>query len=190
MKIFAGVSETILNGTETSLVAHVERALQSGIAAKEKKVAFATAPKTGEEHMSFYSTQNAIKKVAGNTKFDAIIAALADLGGDYRENATIVMNYLDYVGIIKELSNGNTSLFGVQPEQILGKPVVFIDAATEPIIGDFSYSHLNYEPGTLYERDKDVKAGIELFVITAYFDHRIKLSSAFRIAEVKAGPVT
>ena len=59
LKVFAGVSETVLNGTDTNLVAHVERALQSGVAAKEKKVAFATSPASGEEHMSFYSTQNA-----------------------------------------------------------------------------------------------------------------------------------
>lgn len=59
LKVFAGVSETVLNGTDTNLVSHVERALQSGVAAKEKKVAFATSPASGEEHMSFYSTQNA-----------------------------------------------------------------------------------------------------------------------------------
>ena len=62
-KVFACVSETVLNGSDANLVQHVERALQSGVAAKEKKVAFATTPKVGEEHMSFYSTQNAIVKV-------------------------------------------------------------------------------------------------------------------------------
>lgn len=190
LKVFAGVSETILNGTDTNLVSHVERALQSGVAAKEKKVAFATSPASGEEHMSFYSTQNAIKKVAGKTKFEAILLALADLAEDYRENATIVMSYLDYISIIKDLSNGSTSLFGVQPEQVLGKPVVFIDAAKQPIVGDFSYSHFNYDIGILYERDKDVKTGIENFVLTAWFDHRIKLHSAFRIAEVSSGTPT
>ena len=190
LKVFAGVSETILNGTDTNLVSHVERSLQSGVAAKEKKVAFATSPASGEEHMSFYSTQNAIKKVAGKTKFEAILLALADLAEDYRENATIVMSYLDYISIIKDLSNGSTSLFGVQPEQVLGKPVVFIDAAKQPIVGDFSYSHFNYDIGILYERDKDVKTGIENFVLTAWFDHRIKLHSAFRIAEVSSSAPT
>lgn len=126
----------------------------------------------------------------GKTKFEAILLALADLAEDYRENATIVMSYLDYISIIKDLSNGSTSLFGVQPEQVLGKPVVFIDAAKQPIVGDFSYSHFNYDIGILYERDKDVKTGIENFVLTAWFDHRIKLHSAFRIAEVSSGAPT
>lgn len=55
-KVFAGVSETVLNGTDTALVGHVENALKSGVAAKEKKVAFTKTPKTGEQHMSFYRT--------------------------------------------------------------------------------------------------------------------------------------
>lgn len=188
-KVFAGISETILQGTHTNLVSHVENSLQSGVAAKERKVAFATTPKTGEEHMSFYSTQNAIKKVEGENLYQAIRKAIADLHEDYRENATIVMRYQDYSDIIEVLANGNATLYSAQPEQILGKPVVFSDAAVDPIVGDFSYSHFNYDIGTtLYERDKDVKTGIEQFVVTAWFDHQIKLKSAFRIAKVVSTP--
>lgn len=40
----------------------------------------------------------------------------------------------------------------------------------------------------IYDRDKDVKTGIELFVLTAWVDHKIKLKSAFRIAEVQTTP--
>lgn len=47
-KVFTGISETILLGTNTNLVTTVEANLQSGVAAKERKVAFATTPKTGE----------------------------------------------------------------------------------------------------------------------------------------------
>ncbi|TPE68026.1 phage major capsid protein [Halalkalibacterium halodurans] len=183
-KVFAGISETVLNGTHTTLVSHVERALQSGVAAKEKKVAFATTPKTGEEHMSFYSTETGIKVVNGENKYKAIKAALADLHEDYRENAEIVMTYQDYSDIIEFLSNGSATLYSAQPEQILGKPVTFSDSAVDPVVGDFSYSHFNYDLSVLYDRDKDVKTGIEQFVITAWFDHQIKLKSAFRIARV------
>lgn len=181
-KVFAGVSETVLNGTEANLVAKVEQALQSGVAAKEKKVAFATTPKTGEEHMSFYAS--GIKEVTDEDLYKAIKAAIADLHEDYRENAKIVMTYQDYSNIIETLANGNATLYTAQPEQILGKPVVFCDAAVYPIIGDFSYSHFNYDLNALYETDKDVKTGVQAFVVTAWFDHQIKLKSAFRIAKV------
>ncbi|MFS1511748.1 phage major capsid protein [Chengkuizengella sp. SCS-71B] len=181
-KVLAGVSETVLNGTDTNLVSNVEMSLQSGVAAKEKKVAFATTPKAGEEHMSFYGV-SIIEKEAGNM-YEAITDAIADLHEDYRENATIVMRYQDYKNIIKELANGSATLFAAQPEQVLGKPVVFCDSAIHPVVGDFNYSHFNYDLDALYDRDKDVKTGIEQFVVTAWFDHQIKLKSAFRIAKI------
>lgn len=187
-KVLAGVSETVINGSDANLVGHVENALKSGVAAKEKKVAFTKTPKAGEEHMSFYSTQNGIKKVSGATKLKAIKNAIADLHEDYRENAKVVMTYKDYLDIIEDLANGNASLYAAQPEQILGKPAIFADGATDPIVGDLSYSHFNYDIGELFERDKDIKTGIEQFVVTAWFDHRIKLKSAFRIAEVTPAP--
>lgn len=187
-KVFAGISETVLNGSDVNLVTHVDNALRSGLAAKEKKVQLATTPATGEEHMSFYSTQNAIVEVTGSTTFNAIKKALAALHEDYRENASIVMSYADYLDMIETLSNGVNSFFGIQPETIFGKKIIFADGATKPIVGDFSYSHINYDLDLLYDRDKDVKTGVELFVITAWIDHRIKLASAFRIAEVVPTP--
>lgn len=189
-KVFVPISETVLNGTNTNLVATVDRALESGLAAKEKKIAFATSPATGEEHMSFYSTQNAIKKVSGENLYKAIKAAIADLHEDFRENATITMRYQDYLDIIEFLANGNATLYSAQPEQVLGKPVEFVDAAVNPVVGNFQYSHFNYDLAMLRDRDKDVKTGVELFVLTAWIDHQIKLKSAFRIAEVQAAAPT
>jgi len=187
-KVFAQLSETILNGSDIDLTRHVDNALASGVAAKERKVAFATTPKVGEESMSFYSTQNAIKQVDGADAYAAIKAAIADLHEDYRDNAKIVMSYGDYSAIIEKLNNGTANLHTAAPEQILGKPVIFSDAAVKPIVGDFSYSHFNYDLKVLFDRDKEVKTGMELFVITAWLDHKIKLKSAFRIANVVATP--
>ncbi|MCD3211114.1 phage major capsid protein [Clostridium botulinum C/D] len=187
-KVFAPVSETILRGTNTNIVQTVETALESGLAAKERKVAFASSPKSGEEHMSFYSTQNKIKTVEGANKFKAIKAAIADLHEDYRENAKIVMTYADYMDIVETLANGNATLYTAQPEQVLGKPSIFCDSAKDPIVGDFRFSHFNYDLDMLYERDKDIKTGMECFVLTAWFDHQIKLKSAFRIAKSKNSP--
>lgn len=184
-KVFAPVSETVLRGTNVNLVQSVERALESGLAAKEKKVAFTKSPKSDEEHMSFYQTgSTAIKVVEGANIYEAIVNALADLHEDYRENARIVMNYADYTKVVSFLNNGNSTYFAAPPETVWGKTVKFIDAATDPIVGDFSYSHFNYDLDVLFERDKNVRTGIEDFVLTAYVDHQIKLKSAFRIAKV------
>ena len=183
-KVFTGISETILLGTNTILVSTVESNLQSGVAAKERKVAFAETPKTGEEHMSFYDkTVVNIKEVTGADMYEAITEAVADLHEDYRENAKIMMRFTDYLKIIKTLANGSATLYTAQPEQVLGKPVIFTDAAVTPVVGDFSYSHFNYDISATYEQDKDVKTGINLFVVTAWFDHQIKLASAFRLAK-------
>lgn len=84
-KVMAKISETILAATDTDLVATVERALQSGLAAKEKKVSFAVTPKQGEEEMSFYAA--GIKQVTAEDKYKAIKKAIADLPEDFRENA-------------------------------------------------------------------------------------------------------
>lgn len=187
-KVFSSLSETILLGTNTNLVQTVEAALESGLAKKEKVIAFTTTPKAGEEHMSFYSEQNAIKVIEGDDLFKAIKAALADLEDDYSENATIVMTKKDYYDMIETLANNNATLYMAQPEQILGAPVVFCDMAIYPVVGDFRYSHFNYDLNMLYDRDKNVRTGMEDFVLTVWIDHQIKLKSAFRIAKKKITP--
>lgn len=192
VKIIAEVSETVLNGSDADLVTHVDGALESGVAVKERKVAFATTPKAGEEHMSFYRTgtaqQPALKVVEGADLFEAITGAIADLHEDYRENAEVYMRYADYLKILKTLANGSTTLYAAPPEQIIGKPVIFTDAAVKPVVGDFDFSHFNYDLNALYDTDKNIKTGMHQFVVTAWMDHQIKLASAFRIVEVTATP--
>ncbi|HBH3652743.1 TPA: phage major capsid protein [Clostridioides difficile] len=188
-KVFCDITETVLKGTETNLVQVVDAGLQSGLAKKEKKVAFESNNPT---EMSFYkkSTESGnpflIKAIEGDTLFEAIINCLADLEDDYSENASVVMRKVDYFKIIKTLANGNASLYTAQPEQVLGVPVIYCDLATIPVVGDFRYSHFNYDLEMFYDRDKNVKTGIESFVLTAYLDHKIKMKSAFRLATVKS----
>lgn len=188
-KVFVDVSETVLLGTDTNLVGVVDSGLESGLAKKEKKVAFAENPAAANKHMSFYAktdTAYDIKAVEGDDLFAAILNALADLEEDYRDNAKVVMRFADYLTILQKLANNSATLYGVQPEQVIGKPVIFCDLATVPVVGDFSYSHYNYDIGMQYERDKNVKTGMESFVLTAWFDHQIKMKAAFRLAAVKA----
>lgn len=184
VKIFCEVSETILRGSDADLTSYVNRGLTSGLAAKEKKVAFAVSAAAGEEHMSFYDSSVGIKEIESNTMLSGIRKAIADLEDDYLENASVCMRRADYLDMITELANGNATLYNAPPENILGVPVFFCDKAVQPIVGDFSYSHWNYAPGMSYESDKDVKTGLNVFVLTAWLDHQIKLASAFRIVKV------
>lgn len=190
-KVFCDITETILHGTKTNLVQVVEASLQSGLAKKEKKVAFEASNPT---EMSFYyknatnpnseTNDYVIKKVEGADMYNAIIAALADLEDDYAANATVVMRKIDYFNMLRTLAGTSGALYAAQPEQILGAKVQFCDLATIPVVGDYRYSHYNYDLDMLYDRDKNVKTGLESFVLTAWIDHKIKLKSAFRLAIV------
>lgn len=178
-KVFCDVSETMLLGSDINLVSEVEAGLDSAIQTKEKKQLFGTNLGTSEKHMSFYEKDNSnytIPSVTGETKYLAIKKAIADLGEDYRENAHIIMTYADYLDIIEALANGNSTLFMAQPEQILGKPVIFVDAATIPIVGDLSYLQINYHPETISDSDKNVKTGMNTFALTAWYDIQFRFS--------------
>ena len=184
-KVFCDITETVLNGTNTNLMAVVNAGLQSGLAKKEKKVAFAPAESATE--MSFYHQTGSkydIKEVEGASLFEAIVNALADLEDDYAANAKVVMKKADYYSIITSLANNSTALYAAQPEQVIGAPVIFCDMATIPVVGDFKYSHFNYDLNMLYDTDKNVKTGLNSFVLTAWIDHKIKMKSAFRLAKV------
>ena len=184
-KVFCDITETVLNGTNTNLMAVVNAGLQSGLAKKEKKVAFAPAESATE--MSFYHQTGSkydIKEVEGASLFEAIVNALADLEDDYAANAKVVMKKADYYSIITSLANNSTALYAAQPEQVIGAPVIFCDIATIPVVGDFKYSHFNYDLNMLYDTDKNVKTGLNSFVLTAWIDHKIKMKSAFRLAKV------
>lgn len=184
-KVFCDVSETMLLGSDINLVSEVEAGLDSAIQTKEKKQLFGTNLGANEKHMSFYEKDNSnytIPSVTAETKYLAIKKAIADLGEDYRENAHIIMTYADYLEIIEALANGNSTLFMAQPEQILGKPVIFVDAATIPIVGDLSYLQINYHPETISDSDKNVKTGMNTFALTAWYDIAFRLRSAFRLA--------
>lgn len=183
-KVFAAVSDTVIHGSDIDLVNWVENALRSGLADKERKDAFALSPKNSIEHMSFYNA--GVKEVSGEDIYEAIVNAIADLHEDYRSNATIYMRYIDYVKIIKILSNGTTNFFDTPAEKVFGKPVVFTDSAVNPVVGDFNYFGINYD-NTTFDTDKDVKKGEYLFVLTAWYDQQRTLDSAFRIAKVDGG---
>ena len=199
-KVKVRISDTVLHGSDVDLVTYVENALRSGLAAKERKEAFAEGD--GLDLNSFYeddgevSPEYLITAVTGEDMYSAITNALADLHEDFRESAAVCMRYADYVTMLKDLSNNSVPLYGKQPEEIIGAPVFFCDAAYitvndakvgVPIVGDFRYFHINYDPDTIYDSDKDVDSGDYKWVLTAWFDLKFKLRSAFRLAVVDEG---
>ena len=183
-KIVATVKDTVLHGTPTNLVNTIENALKSGLAMKEKLNAFSTTADAPLQHMSFYM-KDGIVAIPGDNIIDAIIKALGDLPDAYSENASVVMRKSDYFAAIQKLANSSATLWGMKPEDVIGYPVIFNDKAIVPVIGDFRYARLNYDIGTIFETDKDGKAGEYYFILTAWGDHQIKLASAFRTAHVR-----
>ena len=184
-RVFADITDAILRGTNTNLVSYVENALRSGMAKKEKKIAFEEG--TSNADTSFYNKTSSnydIKAISKPTLYAAIKGALADLEDDYADRAQIVMRRSDYYDIIETLANGNATLYQAQPESVLGAPVTFCDLATVPVVGDFSYSHYNYDLDVTYESDKNIRTGVTSFVLTGYLDHKIKMKSTFRLAVV------
>ena len=194
-KVSATIKDTVLHGTDLDVVSTVEGALRSALAKREKHFAFlptsSCVSDSTHKHMSFYNgtiadgvTTYEITAVEGATMYAAIVAALADLADDYAANAKVVMKKADYYAMIQSLANDSEALFGSKPASILGYPVVFCDAATIPVVGDFRYYGINYDIGTIYETDKDAKKGEYYFVVTAWGDQQIRLKSAFRLALV------
>ena len=190
LKVRAGISDTVLLGTDTGLVDYVNNALASALQLKERNMALGTSNPTGMEHMSFYDTTTVkIKKVSGKDLFHAIRKALADLDDAFQDNAQVLMTRNDYYEMLDGLANNSATLYQAQPESILGAPVVFTSAATTPVVGDLSFAQLNYEiSSSLYEQYKDYQKGMNYFQLTAWFDHQIKLASAFRLATVDSTP--
>lgn len=199
-KVFCAIPETVYRGTDVNLMEVVNAALQSGFAKKEKamvleKVVAAAGTNNADAPVSFYteigtaaygdkSNTSAIKKVTGATMYEAIINGICDLEEDYAQDAVLVMRKVDYFKMIKELVNQNATLFGAKPEEVLGIPVKFIDACETPILGDFKYSHYNYDLSMEYDSDKEILTGVRRFVVTAWVDHRITMKSAFRLLTV------
>ena len=184
-RVYADITDAVLRGSNVNLVGYVENALRSGMAKKEKKLAFAVG--TTNPETSFYNKTGSnydITAITKESKYLAIKAALADLEDDYADKAKIVMRRSDYFDIIEALANGNATLYQAQPESVLGAPVTFCDLATVPVVGDFSYSHYNYDLDVTYESDKNIRTGVTSFVLTGYLDHKIKMKSAFRLAVV------
>ena len=199
-KVFCAIPETVYRGTDVNLMEVVNAALQSGFAKKEKamvleKVVAAAGTNNADAPVSFYTeigtaeygnvaNKKAIKEVEGETMYDAIINGICDLEEDYAQDAVLVMRKVDYFKMIKELVNQNATLFGAKPEEVLGIPVKFIDACETPILGDFKYSHYNYDLSMEYDSDKEILTGVRRFVVTAWVDHRITMKSAFRLLTV------
>lgn len=184
VKVKAKVSDTVVHGTELDLVTEIENALRDGLATNELNRLFTATPAVGYEDMSFYSSANGVKSVTGATKQKAIAKALADLPLAFRRNARIVMSATDWYDMWDENLNKAGMFYEDRPLTLFGKPVVLVDDAADPIVGDFNYLRINYDIDTIMDVDKDVDAGLYKYVLTAWYDIKLRLKSAFRRAVV------
>lgn len=187
VKVKAKISDTIVHGSDLNLVGEIENAIRAGLATNELNRMFATNPGSDYAGMSFYSSANNVKAVTGETKQAAIAAALADLPMEFRRKATIVMSAADWFAMWGANLNQAGMFFEDRPLMLFGHKVVLVDDATEPVVGDFGYSRINYDIDTVMDVDKDVDAGIYKYVLTAWYDIKLRLKSAFRIARVASG---
>lgn len=189
-KIKAAISDTVLRGTAVSIESYVDGALRDGMAAKAIRRLFAASPKSGEEHMSVYAKSGAgapnIKRVTGENVIDGVIAALGDLSDEASMRASVVMRRSDYYAQIRNMANGNATLWGAKPSDVIGVPVIFCDAAVNPVVGDLSRIRINYDLPSSYDTDKDVNTGMHLFVLTNWDDIHVELPSSLRVVEVSS----
>lgn len=188
VKVKAKVSDTVIHGTDLALVTEIESALRSGLATNELSRMFAATPASGYEGMSFYSAANGVKSVSGATKQKAIANALADLPLSFRRNARIAMSVTDWYDMWGDNLNQAGMFFENRPLTLFGKPVILVDDADDPIVGDFNYLRINYDIDTIMDVDKDVDAGLYKYVLTAWYDIKLRLKSAFRRAKVQTNP--
>lgn len=181
-RIKARVAESVLRTTNLNIETAINQELDASATRKELKCLFATSPATALKHMSLYQ-DGGIAEVSGEDLYEAITSAWADLEDAYRDSATGVMRFSDYVKLIRSLS-GDASLFAAPPKSILGVDMVFSELATQPVIGDFSYLHLNFACPAWYDTDKDVDKGLRIFCLNSLYDIQIKMFAAFRRAKV------
>ena len=184
--LIAKVSETVLRSTPLDIEGAVFSALDSALSAKELSVMFATAPKTGAEHMSFYQKVDdkyVVPTVTGSDLLDTIIKAFGDLEDAYQDDACCVMRRQDYYAEIRKLANSE-ALFGKKPEDVIGYPVVFCEKATIPVVGDLGYLQENFDAAPWLDSDKDVKAGVRLMTETCLMDIKRRMNAAFRLVIV------
>lgn len=186
----ATVSESLLRSTPLNIEAAVNSGLASAQAAKELKQIFAEEPAVGEEHMSLYAKNSGksaylCKAVEGDTLLDAILAAAADLEDVYQAGACVVMRRQDYIGFVRTLA-GSEALWGRKPEDVIGYPVIFCEAAKIPVVGDLRYLHMNFDGDNYYDTDKDVTKRLRIFTCNTEYDIQVVLRAAFRLAKVKA----
>ncbi len=179
-RVMFTVSDSVLHGTETKLTETIDNALYSSLTRKEKIRAFATSADAEHAHMSFYQT--GIKSVSGDTILDAVIAAWSELPDLFAGQATAVMRKQDYYSAVRSLSNNSETLFGRKPEEVIGIPVKFSDRAVVPVVGNFAFARMNYDGRIWLDYDSDARRGENYYVLVSWFDHHIKLKSAFRLA--------
>lgn len=180
-KIYADMTETVESGTNTNLTEKTSQSLAASLSMKEIKLMFGNEVKEEYEHMNFY--QAGLQEITGEDVYNSIINSINSLSFFFRANAVVIMKEADFISMRFSLASKGLCKLDSKPEDLFNRPVVFIDLATDPIVGDMRYYQLNYDD-TLFDGDKDIKTGVITSVLTTWFDAHILLKNAFRIAKL------
>lgn len=187
MKINFPVSETVVEKGDLDLATTIKKLATNAFTIKERDLALAAVPEAGTEISNFYDkTVVNIERVTGATMAEAIENARLELSEDDREFASLLWNEKDLKATVKALVAESDYYINKTAAEIFGvKEVILTDKATKPIIGDFENAKYHYDGPIKFEAEKDILTGVYNFVFTASIDHKILLSSAFRIAEIE-----
>ncbi|MBV4417055.1 hypothetical protein [Clostridium tyrobutyricum] len=168
------ITDTIYHALDDKFVSSVEQGLKTAVEAIELNNMFSLQPKY--EHMSFYTC--GIKEIQGNDIYETIKAAIKDLPNPIKRNAKIVINSDDYIALVELLASKGISNIPFKQE------IVIEEKCVNPVVGDLSYLHINYDNKVNYDVQKSIKDGLYYFTLDFYGDIQIKLRSAFRIVSV------
>ncbi|WP_027625750.1 hypothetical protein [Clostridium lundense] len=170
------VSDTVYHGTDTAFVNAVESGLRSVNEEIEIRKLFDLEATGIYEHMSLY--KSGVKKINGIDIYEALKNAIQDLPKAIRRNAKIVMSNNDYIKLVEVLAAKGISSIPFKQE------IIIEEECSNPVVGDLSFIHINYDGDILYNYKKFPVDGLWYFTLTVFRDIQIKLQSAFRIVSV------
>lgn len=180
------ISDSVIHGVNSNLVNTIHEGLASVIVSRERQFIFAENPTEKTQHMSIY--HNGIKEVTAQNKYEAVEKALADLPQAIRDKASVVMSFDDYKGVIKYLGTIGLGALASNKDQVFNRKMILVDDAINPVIGDFSCLHVNYEL-RFVNSDKDANKGIYIFVMPTEMNIKVVIPEAFRVAKLEQSGV-
>ena len=177
------LSDTVYLGSSSNLVIETQNVLGATISLNEITNMFNETPTDELKHMSLYGSD--IKSVSGTTMYDAVMNAITDIDSVFKNTLTIAMREVDFVAMRADLAKQGLCSLTATPLDLFMHPTVFVDYATTPVVGDYSYYRNNINEVTYtQDRGDDADNRQNYIDLKTYNDAYVLLPSAFRLAKV------